>query len=118
MVLLVLDLEVTVFRSRVIHVDHILAVDQLSELLVAGSASPCSVMDGASGDYLVGICRVGSGYIWQRACDLVSVRVCFINHTRVAAHIDGISRVTQQGGCESLGSDSIGAAALERARKT
>ena len=64
MVLLVLDLEVAIFRSRVIHVDHILAVDQLSELLVASSASPCSVVEGASGDYLVGICRVGSGYIW------------------------------------------------------
>ena len=44
MIILILDLEVTVCRCVIIHVNHVLCVNEFGQLGVSGCASPGAIM--------------------------------------------------------------------------
>ena len=71
-ILLVLNLEIAI-RATIRHVNHVLSINELGKLFIAGSTSPRSVMKNTLSDDFEVRGRVGRRYKRQGACHLVSI---------------------------------------------
>ncbi len=112
-ILFVLNLEVAVRGSGVLHVNHVLAIDESGELSIGGGSSPGSSMDDVVLDNLIGRGGVGSRDVGKSTGDLISVRGGIIDDARVSTDIDLVSRALLEGGEKTGRGDSVGASTLE-----
>jgi hypothetical protein len=112
-ILFVLNLEVAVGGCAILHINHILAIDESLNLFIVGRTSPSSGVDHIIVDNLVVRGRVGSGNERKRAGDLVGIRGGIVDHTWVSTDINGVSGALFKSGEKTSRSHSVGASTLE-----
>ena len=112
MILLVLDLEVAVCRA-VLHIDSVLAVNELGKLSGGSGSSPCATVQSTWEHNLVLGRRVGGDNVGKRASDLVGIGSALVNDARVAADIDAVLLAAEKRGRQTGALDLVWAATLE-----
>jgi hypothetical protein len=117
MVLLVLDLEVAVSAGTVVHVNHVLVINELGELSSGGRTSPRAIMNHAALDNIVLRGRVCCGDIGESAGGGCGRRSSRVKNTFASTDLNVAGWVTANCGGQAIGRDCVGTTSLERASK-